>query len=56
MPRSHFIERLQAQADKPTLPVVDSPGEPQLKLVADRPAKPTAKNPDIGPFFEEVTA
>lgn len=28
--------------------------DPNLRLVAPRPARPTAENPDIGPFFEEI--
>lgn len=47
--------------DKPTPSVMlahleaDSiPDTPELRLVADRPKRPTATAPDIGPFFEEV--
>lgn len=35
---------------------VDVAREPRLVLVADRPINPTADEPDIGPFFDEVQA
>lgn len=51
------MERMLARPMEPhvEIPVLDDPeGVERLRLVADRPEHPTATNPDIGPFFEEI--
>lgn len=59
-PMPHMLAHLTAfDPDKPPVSgrqPVKPEHDPNLRLVQDRPARPTPENPDVGPFFEEICA